>query len=485
MNGNLAFNFIVTFWGERFRGYFCQFILSSLMAPGNIPSLANKQDSKFLIVTTKQDWEALQSEPIFKLMQQHIESIFFEMEMPKDNSKKMLIMSKGHKIASEYAYINKAIGVFVTPDLVVSNGAVARLQELISLGKSVVLSAAIRFQFEGSVAALKKAGHMIPGLPLTLSGRDMMRAVLPNLHSEVKRYIWDKPYYPLDAITSIWFQNKHNAVIHTFSWGPMAINYAAVNNHKTDTFDNWTLDGDYVFANCGDNINDDIYVVTDTDELAFASFTTEEDLHFDLKKDRLQKNFFISKLVKQTYLKIQYDSQTMDPLKRKLVKIPIFFHADKVSRSLVDLSNYSSNIIEDAVTLDIDGAIPLRSLDGQNFTITVFNEYYKPFEKKIERFIAKHPGLFKIFSARIRGTFYLFKALIHSVIIISHKITSFPHEVRRICIYIKYIYGQTRYHIKNNGMRAVLSRAYLVFSEKRWSKTYVAPDQLSITQEKF
>lgn len=348
------FYFIVTFWGKKFGDHFCELILPSLLAPGNIPALNNKSQSRFVIVTTKYDWSRLEKRKIFSLLKTYIEPVFIEIQNPKDDDNKMLVMSRGHKIASELAFKAKSIGVFVTPDLIISDGSMKRVQEIIATGKKVVLSAAIRFEYDGSMESLRQMGHLKPDEPLILSGRDLMRATLPNFHSELKRYFWDKPYYPLDAITSIFRLDDYNCVIHTFSWGPMAIDYSSIDNHHTETFDNWTLDGDYIYANCGNNIESEIYVVTDTDELAFASFTSEQDLSYVYSLEKLQLIPYLSKIIKLGRIKEQCNSGIMDPLKIKLIRIPIFFHSDDLSNKIHNLSVKSQSLLKMATLPDLD-----------------------------------------------------------------------------------------------------------------------------------
>ena len=51
----------------------------------------------------------------------------------------MKIMSNGHKVASKIAFGDGALGVFVTPDLVLSDGSVKKLAQHVNLGKAVVL----------------------------------------------------------------------------------------------------------------------------------------------------------------------------------------------------------------------------------------------------------------------------------------------------------------------------------------------------------
>ena len=52
------FYFNVVFWGAVYRGYFTDLLLASLLSPNNIPALNRDRHNKFLIVTTRPDWEA-------------------------------------------------------------------------------------------------------------------------------------------------------------------------------------------------------------------------------------------------------------------------------------------------------------------------------------------------------------------------------------------------------------------------------------------
>ena len=56
---NRPFYFVVVLWGERFRNYFLDLCLPTLLAPGNLPALATAQRSKFFIWTRPDDWAAI------------------------------------------------------------------------------------------------------------------------------------------------------------------------------------------------------------------------------------------------------------------------------------------------------------------------------------------------------------------------------------------------------------------------------------------
>src|SRR5436190_10561078 len=72
------FYFIIVLWGERFRNYFLDLSLPTLLSPRNLPSLATRQRSKFLFCTRPDDWAALQAAPIFKLLERYVEPVYIE-----------------------------------------------------------------------------------------------------------------------------------------------------------------------------------------------------------------------------------------------------------------------------------------------------------------------------------------------------------------------------------------------------------------------
>src|SRR5689334_18163782 len=109
------FYFTVVFWGEVYRGYFTDLLLPSFLSPGNVPALKRERNSKFLIVTTRDDWDALQGNKMFQLLKDYVDPVFYEMPWPQPDENKMLVMSRGQKILITRAFQDRALGVFVTP----------------------------------------------------------------------------------------------------------------------------------------------------------------------------------------------------------------------------------------------------------------------------------------------------------------------------------------------------------------------------------
>jgi hypothetical protein len=339
------FYFTVIFWGEVHRRYFLDLLLASLLSPNNIPVLNPARKSKFLIVTTKSDWDALQSEPLFRQMTRYLEPVWLEMPFPKPDDPKMLVMSKGHKQVTVRAFADRAYGIFVTPDLVLSDGSVAAMQRLAEAGRKVVLSVAIRFAQETLLEEMEQGGYLKSGQPLVLPARDLMRIALQHLHTETLRYEFDAPYFADVPISVYWWVPEgHGMIIYSFSWAPLLVDYAALRDHDASTFDEWTMDGDYIHRNFPEP--DDVYVSRDSDDLVLVSFTKETELHFDLTVDHRRRwwnRFAVS--AKSQWIRDLKDSPIIDPLKRSIFQQPVYLHSGNVTQAWHDRRRHTDEII--------------------------------------------------------------------------------------------------------------------------------------------
>lgn len=344
------FYFLVTFWGEAFREYFITLLLASLLAPNNIPALRNKKVSKFIIATTDNDWQALQSDVLFKTLLTHINVEFVDLGDPDLTKQKMKLMSHGHKLVSELAFRDKAIGVFLTPDLILSDGSITVLQNLVTLGKKVVLCPAVRYEYYGCMEGFERLGVMRPGKPMVLSARQIMSVVLRNFHSETVTWLWDEPFYAPNPVVSLWKAlGEANYILHGYSWAPLAVDYGALQNHDIKTFELSTLDQDYIYRNFG--VSDDIYVVTDSDEITLVSFTKEEEMHVPLHAEPAQNISFLRKVIKKNNLRRFHYCPVhgMDPLKKQLVLKTIYLHSDDITSEWEEVVRRSQRLIKASI----------------------------------------------------------------------------------------------------------------------------------------
>ena len=160
---------------------------------GQYTAISNQFGKRFLICTTAQDQLAIEKDPDFLSLIDHIPVEFTRINNPETTSNKYKIMSDGHKMATEKVYNERGFGVFLTPDLVLSNGTITTLQKLISQGKSVVLSAAMRFSSDRLIPTLLKL-RKAEGKPLVIEHDFLVDLALKSLHPETKRYDFGLQY---------------------------------------------------------------------------------------------------------------------------------------------------------------------------------------------------------------------------------------------------------------------------------------------------
>jgi hypothetical protein len=326
------FYFIVVLWGERFREYFLEYCLPSLLAPGNLPSLSTASPSKFLIVTRPEDWRVIQASTIFAALSRYVSPVYVEIDPCPPGRSGCQHMGLGHRIACEMAHQDKAYAAVLTPDCMLSDGSVARLAELARSGTQLVLTAALRFGEEPFLDHLRDMGLLsstsraATAAPLAISGRQMAYAAVNGFHSETLAYEWDTPGLMVISPAAWWrVPGEDGIVLHSLSWAPLLLDYGAIADHDTSTFDQWTLDGDYLYNNAK-NIRQ-IHAVQDSDELFIASWGP-------LAERPVRKTRFpFDKFLAGHFFKQSFYSGFFDPLKRKMFFLPVRWHTKALNKN--------------------------------------------------------------------------------------------------------------------------------------------------------
>ena len=293
------FHFITVVWGKEYSKCFLEYCVASFLSPGNLPALATRQRSKFIIATLPADWEYMSATPIFRRLSEFVELVFIEIPPCPKGKSGCEHMGVGHKAACQLAYQEKAYAVIFTPDCMISDGTVRQLQHHAARGIELVWVPALRFAEEPFLGHLRSWG-LIPDedrretcTPLIISGAEMVRAAINGLHTETISYEWDASYFP-SLPSAVWWRvpGENGMLVYTLSWAPFLLDFAAVKSHDTTTLENWTIDGDYAFKNLGPTPK--IYAVQDSDEMFYSSWAPLADRAIDLKP-RIHKSLQVDK----------------------------------------------------------------------------------------------------------------------------------------------------------------------------------------------
>ena len=330
------FHFITVLWGRSYTTCFLEYCVPSFLAPGNLPSLSTAARSKFLIATTRPDWEQMQAAPIFRDLQRYVDTVFLEIPPCPPDRSGCEHMGVGHQAACKIAHDEKAYGIVFTPDSMISDGTIANLQKHALAGVELVWVSALRFAEESFLGHLKAFGLIPQGsraascAPIAVSGRDMVLAAMNGLHTETLTYEWDASYFP-HLPSAVWFRvpGENGMVLHCLSWAPFLMDFGAVKAHDTSCLETWTIDGDYVFKNLGDNPK--IHVVTDSDEMFYSSWAPYDDRPARMEPRYTSRFGWVNSLRKAAEFREAFYGPVFDPLKRKIFFQPVRWHANPLN----------------------------------------------------------------------------------------------------------------------------------------------------------
>jgi hypothetical protein len=323
---------MVVFWGEQFRNYFLEYCLPSLLSPGNIPSLATRQPSKFLIATRPEDWAAMRATAIFERLEAYVEAVYLEIPVCPPGRHPVNHMGIGHKLACEMCFRDKAYAILAYPDCVFSDGTIARVQELAHEGKELVVCPALRFGEEPVLRNLRDRGLLAAesrrqsGAALVLPARELACAGINGLHTETLSYEWDAPYFGF-VLAAVWWRipDEEGMLLHCLNWSPLLLDCGAMKSLDTSMLDYWTIDGDFLQRNVESSTA--IHIVDDSDEAFLVSWAPMSDKLESIRWSRLLQNRVVRELIRAVHLWRVYYGYETDELKRRMFLRPIRWHS--------------------------------------------------------------------------------------------------------------------------------------------------------------
>jgi hypothetical protein len=330
--------FVVVFWGEKFRNYFADFCLASLVSPNNIPFLSSPEargvKGKLLICTTKYDFNEIRKKPLYLLLARHIEVELIDIGALETDERirQQLHMSKGHKAALKRCLTDKAYGSFLAPDMMLSDGSVRTLIGHVIKKTPCVLAPAFRFDLDKCYSRLLARGHLGPDQPLAVSARDFAAIAVESLHSEMLRYEYDEPHFEESPISTIFRRPNRDLVIHTSSWAVAAADFAYLESFSEHHFDENTIDAHFIDAHLFNQPNlPEPILLSDSDEYLMVPLTTEAELPIAplIKPDAYLEDKTTAQIeaIKISYIRSFLFSHWSDDFKRWAYRRPVHLHS--------------------------------------------------------------------------------------------------------------------------------------------------------------
>ncbi|MEM7406145.1 MAG: hypothetical protein AAF458_12675 [Pseudomonadota bacterium] len=381
------FYFMLSVWGRAYCDFLLRLCIPSLLAGRNIPALPDGAH-KFLIACPPEDWEYIAAHPVLAELRQYCEPVHLEIPAPTAQDIATLHMGKGHILATERCSADGAYGVALTPDLVLSDGTVEALVRSASSGKEIVLVAALRFAEEPLLEQLSEMGIWTDASPLTVSltGRQLVSLGMAAMHPETAALDFDAELLMHHSVlpATLWrVPQDGGVVVHSLSWAPLLIDYAAIGDHDISTLQNWTMDGDYIFKNFG--IPQHLEVCRDSDEMMIMSWGPSHTFVRNPYADLLRKLPGTRRLYNAARVRMNVQAPEFDDLKRQCVLAPVRWHVSDIDEHWLRVEERAARIVRSPDRKDRVVLLALAETQKQVDRLVVLCDFFrgKPYAQSI------------------------------------------------------------------------------------------------------
>jgi hypothetical protein len=338
------FCFMVPFWGQRYRDYFVDRCLPSLLAPGNLPLLRAADGHRILIATTRADWEAISNLRLMDRLRSYATPTLVDIPSPLSDTAPggadaIRHMNLCLRNLTQTAYSYRAYGCSLLPDVVVSDGMVASLIRRAQAGYHLVLCTALRQTEETVLAEMTERGLMpqssrlsASGESLTISPRVLADMAVRHLHADVTIFEEESPAQPFLPPYRFWrVPGRSGLILHGFFAAPILMDYGIVDTHDVTCFSAGGFEHGYLQNNF---YKGRMHLVQDSDELGMLSLTPRSVILAKPvgRPHPLRRSRWAQQLSMRVSLGI-YARGPRDLLKRDLFRLPIRWHAEDLDEA--------------------------------------------------------------------------------------------------------------------------------------------------------
>lgn len=257
--------FTTVVWGKDYVEHFLRACVPTMLTAGNLGAASH--DSRFLIVTTKEDAKEIQDAAIFTPLSEMIDVEFLIIPRPKSGNKYLSVSREQTKA------IRRSLGYdalfFIYPDFVFSEGSIGHALQRLETGHRAVVLPVPRVLDHRILAEFRRL--TAPGQPgLALPPREFTALATRCLHPSMAAYEWSSRQLSSYPSTLFWRTAPNAMLYRCFHLHPLAIKVQPYNPSFNTSF-RASLDEEYLPRLFPDI--DGIYCVSDSDEAAICSLS--------------------------------------------------------------------------------------------------------------------------------------------------------------------------------------------------------------------
>ena len=354
------FCLMLLFWGQRYRDYFVDLCLPSLLAPNNLPLLNSTDGHRLLIATTAEDWAAIKDLPGMRTVRDFVTPTLIEISNPLSetapgSSNAITYQNECLKKLLDAGYSYGGYGSLLSPDCIVPNGMIASLGNFAAAGHHLVLSPALRQVEESVLAEMHERGMLRSDKPLALTGealiippRELAGLAVRHLHPEVAVFEGSSPDWPFAKPYWFWRVPGGDGLILRSHYGVATLmDYSILETHNIACLDHDMFENIYLSSNF--YRHGGIHVVQDSDEFVILSVTPASVCQKPVPGVTLKP---LSKLDPCFSVRVSmgaFARRAKDPLKRDIFRYPVRWHSGNLDEVWMKAERVNSEMIQRAV----------------------------------------------------------------------------------------------------------------------------------------
>jgi hypothetical protein len=253
-------------WGAEYVRVFCDLVLRTLLAPGNLPVLAKRMKCIFLVYTSRESESLLLSSSSFQKLSSLLELRLHFIEDLK-GADKYGMLTACYNDAIRIGAERKQALIFLNADMIYSSGTFASIVKQIDAGKRCIEIDGFRTKKQGMEAdLLREAGDIID-----IPSSELVGLAVKHIHSISQSHFWeteaDGGFIPFHTY---WRAGKYGLVGKLSHLYPLYLyprTWDGLNSAKT-------IDWDLIDR--AGLTSDDIHLVLDSEELFVAELSDED-----------------------------------------------------------------------------------------------------------------------------------------------------------------------------------------------------------------
>jgi hypothetical protein len=259
----MHFQIQIAVWGKPYIRIMNDVAVPALLAPRNLPHIAQTHDCSVIFVTAEADIETIRETSGYREMQALCRVEILPTRI--DSSQTVYQnLSRAHHLGAMKSASERARAIVLPPDAIVSDGALAALTDAAERGKRAVMCCGPRLLQEAALPALRARTS-----GANFTARELVAFMLEHLHPEMQRYFFDSTDFSTFPSMCCWSVGDKGFLMRCFHLHPLMVDYSSVKGLHALAAS--TIDGEFIGTAIGKW--DDIEIVTDSDDLFIVSLS--------------------------------------------------------------------------------------------------------------------------------------------------------------------------------------------------------------------